>query len=230
MRWLLACVTVTLTSAAVTAADPDKEAKLPNELARALKQLTAADSYSFQTAPQGKKENGVEGKYQKGEPVSFKADQVEFFKKGDKLVYKQGDQWQRTKTGVESDPLRILAPSAKVRETVLPHEELQDLAKLLTGTIDAAGASGQPTAYTGTLTLDGCRKLLLPADQSLAKRGTIILKVDDDGNLVQYDIAIDIEGKRGNADVKGTVSRIVKLSDIGKTKAAAPDAARKALE
>jgi hypothetical protein len=210
------------------AADPDKDAKLPEELAGALKKVTEADSYSFQSAVGGQKAS-VEGKYQKDQPLYFKADQVEFFKKGDKLAYKQGDQWQRTKTGVESDPLRILGPSAKVRETVLPHEEVQGLEKLIEKKIEAGGASGQPSAYTLTLTLDGCRKLLLPADQNLAKRGTITLKVDD-GKLLQYDIAIDIEGKRGNADVKGTVSRTVKLSDIGKTKVEAPDAARKALE
>jgi hypothetical protein len=210
-------------------ADEQQEGpKVPDPLARALKQITDTDSYAFQAAHQGKKA-GVEGKYQKGEPVYFKVEQIEFFKKGDKLVYKQDDKWQRTKTGVESDPLRILGPSAKVRETVLPHEELNGLEKELRD-IKAQPSQGHASAFGAKLTIDACKKLLLPSDRELAKGGTITFELDKDGNLVQYDVAIDIQGKRGNAEVSGTVNRGVRFVDVGKTKVEAPDAARKALE
>lgn len=229
MRYLLSLGILGMLATSVLADDSSKDTKLPDELARALKQLTDADSYGFQTSPQGQKQNGVEAKYQKGEPTYFKVDQIEFFKKGDKLIYKQDDKWQRTKTGVESDPLRILVPSAKVRETVLPHEELNGLDKQL-DKVRSEPSSGYAAAYAAHLTVDGCKKLLLPADRELARSGRITFQLDKDGNIVEYALAIEIEGKRGNADVKGTVTRTVKLSDIGKTKLDVADAVRKALE
>jgi hypothetical protein len=203
--------------------------KVPDDMARSLKQAVDCESYNFQSTLSGKKEPAIEGKYQKDQPIYFKADQVEFYKKGDKLIYKQGEQWQRTKTGVESDPLRILGPSAKVRETVPPHEELNGLEKDLEE-VKAQPSQGYANAYTAHLTLNGCKKLLLPADQALAKAGRITFELDKDGKLVQYAFAIDIEGKRGNAEVKATVQKTIKLTNIGTTKVEPPDAARKALE
>ena len=146
------CVCFAVLASPALSADPKEDAKVPEELARALKQIADSDNYGFQTSLQGRKENGVEGKYQKDQPVYFKAEQVEFFKKGDKLIYKQGEQWQRTKTGVESDPLRILAPSAKVRETVLPHEELNGVEKHL-AVMELSGAKTRQVSAAAVATL-----------------------------------------------------------------------------
>ena len=239
--------------ASVALADDNKnQPKLPDTLSKALKQFSDNESYSFRTALGGKSEDGVEGKYSKDQPVYFKADGVEFFKKADTLVYKQGEQWQKTKRGIESDPLRVLVPSAKVRETTLPHEQLARIDKYLkdmkqsegkgaggtvatttTSTAPAKQSEGQgddDTVFTAELSLDGCRALLLPADKDLAKQGKIRFGVNKDGQLTFYESEIVIEGKRGDADVSGTVTRRVTVSDIGKVKFDVPDAARKALE
>ncbi len=214
-----------LASLPAFAADPKDGDKVPDDLAAALKQLGGLDSYAFQM---GNKQNGVEGKYQKGQPVYFNVEQIEFFKSGDKLVYRQGEKWERSKTGIESDPLRILGAAAKVRQSVLPHEELSGLEKQLER-VKSEPSQGYASAYAAHLTLDGCKKLLLPADQALARAGRISFQLDKEGTIVQYDIAIDIEGKRGNADVKGTVQRTTKLTELGKVKVEVPEPAKKAL-
>src|SRR3954466_2586807 len=47
----------------------------------------------------------LEGKYQAGRPASFKADGVEFYRRGDALAYRDAGRWRRARTGTLSDPL-----------------------------------------------------------------------------------------------------------------------------
>ncbi len=110
--WLLAVLTL--------AAEND-------DLAKALRAVNNADSYAFIVEEGG--EGAIVGKYQKDRPTSFK---------GDALVYQHGSTWQKAKTGMQSDPLAILAASAKVRGARLPHEEVADLAKHLKNVTKAA--------------------------------------------------------------------------------------------
>src|SRR4051794_7422576 len=84
-----------------------------DDLSQAVGAVAGADSYSF-TLEDGTPKSAVQGKYHKAVPLFLKADGIEFFRKGDVLVYGQGDQWQRTRTGTVSDPLHILGASAKV--------------------------------------------------------------------------------------------------------------------
>src|SRR5215831_15948474 len=111
-----------LTLLAVAAADDEP-------LAKALQSLAAAGNYRF-TASDGGPAPAVEGKYQKGEPLYAKADRIEFFRKGETLVYFANNTWQRTRTGTVSDPLIVLGASARVRSLRTPHEELTDIVKL----------------------------------------------------------------------------------------------------
>src|SRR6266542_2502475 len=108
---------------------PDAEINLP----AATKTTAAMASYRFTIEAEPGKGIAakVEGKYQKGQPVWFKADKISFFRKGEALVYEQNGEWKRSKTGVESDPLLILGGAAKVRAARLPHEELAGFEKNL---------------------------------------------------------------------------------------------------
>ena len=47
--------------------------------------------------------SGVTGKFQQGQPVSFRADGIDFFRQDDVLVYSDAGKWQRTRTGTLSD-------------------------------------------------------------------------------------------------------------------------------
>src|SRR5438105_1600315 len=72
-------------------------------------------SYTFVVDQKPGAGKPVEGKHQDGQPTWFKAEGIEFYRKGNMLIYQDAGRWQRTKTGVESDPLRILGASARVR-------------------------------------------------------------------------------------------------------------------
>lgn len=209
--WLLAVLTL--------AAEDD-------DWAKALRAVNQADSYAFTVAEGG--EGAVEGKYQKGRPTSFTADRIDFFRKGDALVYRQSGTWQKAKTGTQSDPLAILAASAKVRGARLPHEEVADLAKHLRNVKKVAAK--KHTVYQAELTEDGAQALAKPADREVARGGGATLQVDGQGRLVGYEITIRLKGRRGNAEVDGKASRKITIKDLGGTRVDVPDDVRKLLE
>jgi hypothetical protein len=191
------------------------------DLGKKLDAVRGAESYSFSvrdnTGP------GVDARYQKGQPLFCKADGIEFYRKAEVLVYKQGDNWQRTRTGTLSDPLRILGASAKVRAVRLPHEELAILGKALTTVKNAEGI------VTGEFNMDAAKKLARTEDADLARGGSAKLWLDKKGGLVKYTINIRVQGKRGNADVDGVMTRTVTIADVGTAKVEIPAGAKKAL-
>jgi hypothetical protein len=209
--WVLAVLTL--------AAEEDDQAK-------ALRAVIKADSYAFTVQEGGA--GAVEGKYQRDRPVSFTADRINFFRKGDALVYQLGGKWHKAKTGTESDPLAILGASAKVRGARLPHEELADLAKHLKNIKKVE--EKKHTAYSGELTEDGAKALAKPADREVARGGTAKLLVDDQGRLARYEITIRLKGRRGNAELDGETTRTVTMKDVGAIKVEVPDEVKKLLE
>lgn len=198
-------------------------ARAGDNLTKALRGVTSADSYSF-TVQDNAANSSVEVKFQKDVPLYCKADKIEFFRKAEVLVYKQDDAWQRTRTGTLSDPLRILIPSAKVRAVRLPHEELAILGKALVKfkTVEKVA--------TGDFDAESAKKLARTEDRDLARGGTAKLWLDGDGKLVKYEIAILVQGVRGNAEVEGVMTRTVTVSALGTTKVELPAGAKKALE
>lgn len=197
-----------------------------DDLARVLKPVTGAESYVF-SLKQGPGP-GVEGTYQKGSPVHFVADRLEFYREGDTLVYRQGDTWQRTRTGRLSDPLPILGASARVKAARLPHDELAEVAAKAGDVRKSMGKDG--TVYTGTLPEKAAKELARTEDRDLARSGTVTIRVDAKGRVSGYEISIELKGRRGNADVDGTVTRSVTVKDIGTAKVDVPAAAKKALQ
>lgn len=217
--WMAGVVAVT----AVAAAD-DKELEMLAGKAGALK------SYTFTVDQQPGDGRAVEGKYQAGQPVYFKADGLEFYRDGDVLVYQDGGRWQRTRTGTLSDPLRILAPSARVRKVAtLPHEELARLAGDLTDVKKTAGKQKGTTLYTGTLTAAALKKWAATEVRSVVQEGTVKVSVAD-GQVTRYTVSLRLKGRLGNAEVDGTSERTVEVRDVGSTKVDVPAPARKALE
>jgi hypothetical protein len=192
-----------------------------DDLVKKLDAVRGAESYSFSV-----RDNtglNVEARYQRGQPLFCKADGIEFYRKAEVLVYKQGENWQRTRTGTLSDPLRILGASASVRAVRLPQDELAILGKALTAVKNAEGI------VTGDFNMDAAKKLARTADVELARGGSAKLWFDKNGGLAKYIITIRVQGKRGNADVDGVMTRTVTIGDVGTVRIELPAGAKKAL-
>jgi hypothetical protein len=202
------------------------------ELGALLRKAGALKSYTFTIEEKsgGRAGRPVEGKYQAGKPVYFKAEKIEFYKNGKVLVYLDAGHWQRSRTGRLSDPLRILGASAGVRRVAaLPHEGLAVLAKGLTGVKKAAGKEKGTTVYTGTLTRAALDKWAPTEVRSVARSGTARIEVAK-GRVVRCAVALRLKGRRGDAEVAGALTISVALGGVGSTRVEVPAAARKALE
>jgi hypothetical protein len=200
-------------------------------LTKALEKAAALESYTFQIDDKPGKGSGtgVEGTYQKDQPVFLKSDKLLFYKKGDALIYQQGNDWKRSKRGVESDPLIVLGSVAKVNSARLPHEELAGFTKLLKE-IKKGDKEDGLTPYSADLTDEGAKKLAPTENQGVAKGGAATLWLNGDGELVKYAFRIRLQGKQGNAEVNGAAEKTVKIGDVGKAKVELPEAAKKVLE
>ena len=199
------------------------------ELELAARQAATVPSYTFAVdeRPGGGTSGAFTGKYVRGQPIYFQADGIDFFRQGQALAYAQGGQWHRSKTGVESDPLRVLGAVAKVRRARLPHEELAGFAKHIQR-VRKAQEKGQ-AVYRGDLT-DAAVKQLAPAEFCPVARGGQARVWVSGGQVTKYAVTLRLEGRLGNAEIDGTAQRTVTLSDAGRTAFEVPAAARKALE
>lgn len=231
-------LSVIAVSLACTAAGQGGEKKKNDNrktLDKAVRTTIALKGYAFQIDEQpGQGSGGVfQGKYEQGKPIFFLADKIEFFKKGDVLAYKDGDNWQRSRTGTLSDPLRILGAAAKVRGARLPHEDLVELAKSMSA---IKSVEEEPTStvlagiYQGQLKEKDSRRLVAKSMEGVARDGQAKIWVGLDGQVHKYSLTIRLQGRLGNAEVDGKLTRTVLLSDRGTTKITVPDGAKKALE
>lgn len=196
---------------------------------KSFSSLINAANYQFRFEESGPPSPPVEGKFQKGLPVHFRADGIEFYRAGEVLVYKDKDAWQRTRTGTLSDPLRILGPSAKVRAARLPHEELAQLDKFWTAVRKSKDGKGQ-TLLTGDLDEKGAKALARSENRPVAQGGKAQVWLDAKGQVVRYQITIRLLGRLGDAEVDGTATKAVAVSRVGTTKVEVPAEAKKVLE
>jgi hypothetical protein len=200
-----------------TAACADDAADLRAALTKTAS--TSSQGFTVTDGP-GKPLVGV---WQKDKPLSVTADGIPFFKKGDKLVYKDAGKWQRTRTGTLSDPLRILGPSARVRTLVPPQEELTRLAKV------AKAVKKDRDGYTVTLSDEASRAWVPPSERGVARGGTVSVTVAG-GMVTKYVVKVRLKGRRGGAEVDGEATRTVELRNAGKAKVDVPKEAAKLLE
>jgi hypothetical protein len=221
---------VVLIAGVLLASGPAAGGEKGGGLSAAVKKLSAAGSYAFTLG--GKEGAGlggtVEVKYEKGKPLYAKAEGVEFFKKGDAAVYKQGKSWVRSKRGTTSDPLRVLSALARVNCVRLPHEELAGLDKLIRK--GGAVKEGDQTVTTAELTPEGVKRFVPPEHRGVAKSGTAQFWVDKRGVLTKYAVTIRLKGRKGDVEVDGMTTKVVTLQGAGATTVTVPEEAKKALE
>ena len=176
-----------------------------DDAAKSILEATATDKYIFEVETRNSK---VDGRFRQGSPLSVRADGIEFFRQGQRLVYLQDGKWQRTRTGTLSDPLRILGPTAKVQSVRVPHEELAQLSKSL--------KNAKKSGDLGTFILSGefgeaeARELARSEDREVARGGIVSVRIEN-GKVVKYQFAITLKGRRGNADVDGIAETTVTI-------------------
>lgn len=192
-------------------------------VAAALKKAAAAESFTLKIVED--KADPVEVHYQKGQPVHIKAEKIELFKKGDALVYREGDKWMKSRTGTLSDPLRVLGAVAKARTVRLPGDDLAGLEGKIKNL-----KKGDGMIFQGDLTDAGVQALVRTEHKGVAKAGKIFIELNKNGDLVQYGVEIRLQGRIGNAEIDGTSSRRVTLTGVGATKVEVPEAASKAFD
>jgi hypothetical protein len=201
------------------------------ELQALARKAGALKSYTFtvEQKPGPGAGRPVEGKYQAGQPTSFTAEGIAFYRKGDVLVYHDGGRWQRSRTGRLSDPLRILGAAARVRGVaLLPHEELARLPGDLSAVKRAPGKAGA-TLYTGTLTAAALKRWAPTPVRSVVREGTVRVWAAG-GRIVRYAVTLRLKGRLGDAEVDGSSTRTVELRRLNTTRVEVPAPARKALE
>src|SRR5262245_22816559 len=192
-----------------------------DDLKKSLRTIGSAESYLFTV--QDESGSPVTGTYQKGSPIAMRADDIDFFREAKILVYRNGGIWTKTRTGTLSDPLPILAASAKVSNVRMPHEELMLVDKAAQ---NIRKADGRKFDFLADLDAAGARSLARSEDRELARSGTVQFWVNGEGQITKYRLTIRIQGKRGNADVDGIVTRTIALSDVGRAKVEVPDAVK----
>jgi len=176
-----------------------------DDVAKSILEATATDKYIFEVETRNSK---VDGRFRQGSPLFVRADGIEFFRQGQRLVYLQDGKWQRTRTGTLSDPLRILGPTAKVQSVRVPHEELAQLSKSL--------KNAKKSGDLGTFILSGefgeaeARELARSEDREVARGGIVSVRIEN-GKVVKYQFAITLKGRRGNADVDGIAETTVTI-------------------
>jgi hypothetical protein len=230
--FLVASMLAVIVLTGVPPSGADEPAGTGRLLADAAQKTASLRGYAFKIEGEGLGGTGgpIEGKYEKGQPASFVADRIEFYRKGDALAYKDGGKWQRSKTGIQSDPLRILGAAAKVRAARLPHEELSELIKALKDVRCPEAKGDAATPCTGTLDEEGAKKLTPTSLRSVAISGKATVWVTPDGEVQKYSFTIRLQGQIGRAEVDGQLTRTITLSDRGKARVEVPEEAKKALE
>ncbi len=201
------------------------------DLAQAVQKTSRLKAYRFsidRQPGQGAK-GAVEGAYEKGRPVFFRAERIEFYKKGAALVYQQAGKWHKSRTGTLSDPLLILGASAKVRSARLPHEELTGFEKNLTKIRKAGRKEDGQSVYTADLDAAGVKRLAPTEYAGVARTGTAKMWVNNKGQVVKYAVTLKLKGRLGNTQVNGSTTWTVALSDLGSAKVKVPDEVQKIL-
>jgi hypothetical protein len=250
----LTCL-ATLMLAAMPATADDKET-----LQQALTKITGLDSYSFkgETEFQSQFGNGApgqipsfEGKYQKDVGLHINSDKGEVFRKGERVLVKQGqNEWQDlaqfqppTPPAGDGQKRRLGANPAfaklMLKNMKAPHEELRDLAKGLK-TVKKAEKTEKIGdvdcfEYSAELTEDAVKgsplgRLAMLGGANASLSASARFWVDTQGNLQIYEVvtkgAVTFQGNQ----VDLTLTRRSEITDGGKTKVEVPEGVRKLLE
>ncbi|HLY74858.1 MAG TPA: hypothetical protein VKU80_12135 [Planctomycetota bacterium] len=249
----LSCLATLILAASPSLAD-DQET-----LQQALTKVAGLDSYSFKGETEVQSQFGagvggqapsLDGKYQKEVGLYIKSDRGEVFRKGDRVLVKQGENdWQDLaqfqppappaadgqKPRFRGNPMMI---KLMLRNLKAPHEELRDLAKGLKAVKKAEKPEKigdvECFEYSGELSDEALKgsplgRLALLGGANASLSATARIWVDTQGNVAIYEVltkgAVNFQGNQ----VEISVTRRSEITDAGKTKVEVPEGVQKLL-
>ena len=244
------CLAVLILASTPARAD-DKET-----LQQAMAKVSDLDSYSFQGETEFQNQLGftppnqipsLAGKYQKDVGLYIKSDKGEVFRKGDRILVKQGAaDWQDLAQFQPPAPPAPAADPSKprlrgnpmllklmLRNLKAPHEELRDLSRGFKSVKKAEKSERigdiDCVEYSGDLSDDAMRssplgRLLQLGGPNASLTGSARVWLDAQGNVVIYEVVT-----KGTAQIQGnqidlTLTRRSEITDAGKTKVEIPEA------
>jgi len=249
----LSCLAAVIFAASPVLAD-DKET-----LQQAINKVTELDSYSFKgetefqsqfgTAPGGQIPS-LDGKYQKDAGLYIKSEKGEVFRKGDRVLVKQGaNEWQDlaqfqppTPPAADGQKPRLrgnpMMAKLMLKNLKAPHEELRDLAKGFKsvkkadktekiGDVDCFEYSGELSEEALKGSPLGRLAMLGGANASLSASARVW--VDTQGNVVIYEVVTKGTVTFQGNQVDLSLTRRSEITDAGKTKVEVPEAVQKLL-
>lgn len=248
----LSCMAALILAAAAPAPADDKEL-----LTQAVAKLADADSYSFKGETEFQSQFGnapptmptLDGKYQKDAGLYIKSDKGELFRRGDRVLVKQGQgEWMdSSQFQPPTPPAGANRPRAggglfgrmMLKNVKPPHEELKDVVKGLKsvkkdekpekiGDVDCTAYSGEQTEDAMKASPLG-RILTQFGGGNAAVTGTARFWVDAQGHIVIYETVTKATVEFQGNQIDFSLTRRSELTDLGKTKIEVPEAVQKLL-
>ena len=238
------------------AAFDDKEA-----VEKAAAKAAAYESYAFKgetefQSPLGNLPNQVpsmDGKYQKDVGMHIKTERGEFFRKGDRILVKQGQNDWTDVAQLQAPTPPADAPPKKrgarggvgfaqimIRNFKAPHDDLKDLAKSFKEVKKQEKTEKigdvECTVYGGDLTDEAMKgsplgKMLgMFGGANAEVKGSGRVFIDPTGSIMVYEMttkaAVELQGNQ----IDFTMTRRSEISDVGKVKVEIPEGVQKLLD
>jgi len=233
-------------------------------LQQALGKVAGYESYAFKGETEFNSQFGagapgqvpsLDGKYQKDAGLYIKTDKGEVFRKGDRILVKQGaaGEWTdlanfQTQTQPPTPPAGdapkrprggALMGKMMLRNLKAPHEELKDLAKGFKsvkkdektekiGDVDCVQYSGDLTEEAMKGSPLG-RLLTQFGGANATVNGSARVWVDTQGNVVIYETVTKATVEFQGNQVDFSLTRRSEIADVNKTKLEVPEAVQKLL-
>jgi hypothetical protein len=232
MKRLLFLAALGLVATSLVAADADPQ----SEIKAAARKLADKPNYSWTSTPRSEgnlpfRVSPTEGKSEKGgwmfATLTFNDTKVEMAFKGDKSAIKRDDDNWQTAEELEGGDQAWIARRLKTFKA--PAGEAEEIVELIKGL-----KKGDGGVYSGDLTEEGAKALFVrggrragqgPADAKGSAKFWL-----KDGTLTKYEFNLQGTIKRDNdEDLKINRTTTVEIKDVGATKVAVPDEAKKKL-
>jgi hypothetical protein len=172
--------------------------------------------------------------------AEIKAGENTAYKKGDVLVYKEGESWkkyERQQGGGQQGQNKQQAALRALQGLKLPHEVLAEFGKKLKEVKKAEAKENDCTVFSGELTDEAAKELGALGGRGggggqaggLTYAGSGKFWVNADGTIVKFEILINAKGKIRDKDVDIKSTRTYEISDVDNVKLEVPEDVTKIL-